>query len=152
MLESQQTRGCITKSAYERLIQICADAQPLEACGIMASSQSLHSIATDQNEAIIDIVIPITNNHNDPMHSFSFDPTEWTAAYYDMQKNRQTLVGLFHSHPRTKAIPSSSDTDGFLPASELSYWIVSLENMKSPDVKPYRRSEGSFIPLQLVLA
>jgi len=151
-LESQQKRGCITKSAFDRLIQICADAKPLEACGIMASSQALPSITADQNKFIIDIVIPITNIHNDPMHSFSFDPTEWTAAYYNMQKNRQTLVGLFHSHPRTKAVPSSSDTDGFLPASELSYWIVSLEDNKAPDVKPYRRSEGSFIPLQLVLA
>ncbi|WP_082360662.1 Mov34/MPN/PAD-1 family protein [Bacillus sp. FJAT-28004] len=151
MMKSQQPSGCITKSAYEQLIRICADAKPLEACGIMASSHSSDSISADRKDVVIDIVIPIKNIHDDPMHSFSFDPAEWTNAYYAMQKNRQTLVGLFHSHPRTKAIPSSSDSNGFLPASELSYWIVSLLNNEAPDVKPYRRSEGSFIPLQLML-
>lgn len=145
-MNAEQTKGYITKPAYDRLIQICADSKPLEACGIVASSY------TAAVYPIIDTIIPITNTHIDPTHSFSFDPAEWTTAYYEMQKNRQTLVGLFHSHPRTEAVPSSSDSEGFLPASELSYWIISLRNSEAPHVQPYRRSQGAFIPLQLVLA
>ncbi|CAM4235209.1 proteasome lid subunit RPN8/RPN11 [Paenibacillus endophyticus] len=139
----------ITQLAYEKLVSICLDAKPLEACGILASS-----IAGGEagGKAIVDTVIPITNTHIDPTHSFTFDPSEWTAAYYSMQKNRQSLVGLFHSHPRTDAIPSSSDSEGFLPASELSYWIVSLRCSEKPEIKPYRRIDGQFIPLELVLA
>lgn len=154
-MEAVQNKGFITKSAYEKLIQICAKAKPREACGIVASSHTALaptaqlSGATDYH--VIDTVIPITNTHIDPTHSFSFDPAEWTTAYYEMQKNRQTLVGLFHSHPRTEAVPSSSDSEGFLPASELTYWIISLQNSEAPHVQPYRRSQGTFVPLQLVL-
>ncbi|MDQ8736235.1 M67 family metallopeptidase [Paenibacillus sp. LHD-38] len=148
-MEAQQSKGMITKSAYDLLISICKHARPMEACGILVSSrESMQS----ENPTIIDTIIPITNKHIDPTHSFTFDPAEWTAAYFEMQKNRQTLVGLFHSHPRTEAIPSSSDSEGFLPASELSYWIVSLRNIETPHVQPYRRTEGAFIPMQLVLA
>lgn len=155
-MTEQQSRGFITKSAYEQLIQICLKARPFEACGIVVSSEPVTFPSVDQTDEahaqVIDTIIPIKNIHIDPTHSFAFDPAEWTAAFYDMQKNRQKLVGLFHSHPRTEAIPSSSDTEGFLPASELTYWIVSLQNSEVPHVKPYRLSQGTFIPLQLVLA
>ncbi|WP_053376896.1 Mov34/MPN/PAD-1 family protein [Paenibacillus sp. FJAT-27812] len=155
-MTAQQSKGYITKSAYEQLIQICLDAKPLEACGIVVSSESNASPLADRPDdatfQLIDTIIPIKNIHIDPTRSFAFDPAEWTAAFYDMQKNRQTLVGLFHSHPRTEAIPSSSDSEGFLPASELSYWIVSLQNSAAPQVKPYRLTQGTFLPLHLVFA
>ncbi|CAM4058208.1 M67 family metallopeptidase [Paenibacillus alkaliterrae] len=151
-----QSKGCITKEAYDRLLQVCLEAKPREACGILASrfSQSGSSPLSEvySVNAIVDTIIPITNTHINPTYAFSFDPAEWTAAYYDMQNNRQSLVGLFHSHPRTDAIPSSSDTEGFLPASELTYWIVSLKDIHAPQVKPYLRDQGVFKPLQLVFA
>lgn len=152
----KQTKGIITKAAYEQLLRICKEASPLEACGIVASSNT-HSAASHTSQEgielpIIDFIIPITNIHINPTHAFTFDPSEWTAAYYSMQTSRQSLVGLFHSHPSTEAIPSISDTEGFLPASELSYWIVSLKNSDNPHVQPYRRTQGAFHPVQLVLA
>lgn len=149
-MNSPYAKEFITQLAYEKLVSICLDAKPLEACGILASSNIAREAAG--GKIIVDTVIPITNTHIDPTHSFTFDPSEWTAAYYSMQKNRQSLVGLFHSHPRTDATPSSSDSEGFLPASELSYWIVSLRSSEKPEIKPYRRIDGQFIPLELVLA
>ncbi|MGM0881173.1 MAG: M67 family metallopeptidase [Bacillota bacterium] len=156
-MENTQLKGIITKSAYDRLLQICIDEMPLEACGIVAGSFAYSAASSDPNGAtgrlpVIDTIIPIKNTHANPTYAFAFDPAEWTAAYFEMQTNRQSLVGLFHSHPRTDAIPSSSDTEGFLPASELSYWIVSLRNIDAPHVQPYRRSQGAFEPLRLVLA
>lgn len=154
-MEDFDIKSIITKEAYEQLIQLSKEAVPNEVCGIVASSMLSEQMdkTKDANQPpIIDTVIPIANNHINPTHSFSFDPVEWTAVYYEMQKNRQSLVGLFHSHPRTAAIPSSSDIEGFLPASQLSYWIISLENAEAPHIQPYRRVQGAFIPMQLVLA
>jgi proteasome lid subunit RPN8/RPN11 len=155
-MEDKQLKGIITKSAYDRLIQICIDEKPLEACGIVASSLEYPSpsdlAGASGRLPVIDTIIPIKNTHINPTYAFTFDPAEWTAAYFEMQTNRHSLVGLFHSHPRTDAIPSSSDTEGFLPASELSYWIVSLRNIDTPHVQPYRHMRGVFVPLQLVLA
>ncbi|MCA0754649.1 M67 family metallopeptidase [Paenibacillus sp. N4] len=148
-----QSQAYITKEAFERLVALCLDAKPIEACGILAGpAADSGDTATHTPEAVIDTVIPITNTHINPTYSFSFDPSEWTTAFYDMQKNRQSLVGLFHSHPKTDAIPSSYDTEGFLPASELTYWIISLKDSQNPVVQPYRRERSKFVPLQLVLA
>ncbi|MBD2872801.1 M67 family metallopeptidase [Paenibacillus arenilitoris] len=143
----------MTKEAYDRLIRLCKDAFPAEACGVLACGMA-EEVDDDPSGAacVIDAVIPIRNAHDRPDRSFSFDPAEWTAAYYDMQINRQNLVGLFHSHPRSEAVPSISDAEGFLPAFALSYWIVSLQNKEAPHVQPYRRSQGAFIPLELVIA
>lgn len=152
MLE-RQSYAYITKEAYERLVKLCLDAKPIEACGILAGpAVDSGDTAGHAPAAVIDTVIPITNTHINPTYAFSFDPSEWTAAFYDMQKNRQSLVGLFHSHPKTEAIPSSSDTEGFLPASELTYWIISLKDSQNPAVQPYRRERSSFVPLQLMFA
>lgn len=154
-MEDKLLNGIISKAAYVRLVQICIDAKPLEACGIVASSGASSAaspvLTGEAVLPVIDTIIPIKNIHINPTYAFSFDPAEWTAAYYEMQTNRQSLVGLFHSHPRTEPIPSSFDTEGFLPASELSYWIVSLRNPEAPHVQPYRRIQGVFVPLQLVL-
>ncbi|MDQ6423301.1 M67 family metallopeptidase [Paenibacillus sp. LHD-117] len=138
-----ESTGRITKETYDRLIRTCEQALPDEACGVLAQGP--------ESEAI-DIVIPIRNVHPSPSVSFSFDPEEWTAAYFNMQKNRQSLVGFFHSHPHTAATPSYRDSRGFLHESGLTYWIVSLTPGASPDVKPYRPVQGSFVPIPLVLA
>lgn len=134
--------GSITKNAYEQLIDICRNALPIEACGLVAISPGSSSI---------DIVIPIRNVHDQPGDSFSFDPKEWTASYYDMQHKRQQLVGFFHSHPHTEAVPSNRDSSGFLPSAQLSYWIISLMNKEAPQVQPYLLVDGAFQQLNLII-
>ncbi|MBH5318194.1 M67 family metallopeptidase [Paenibacillus sp. GSMTC-2017] len=142
MMRTNETSGKITKSAYEELILICSKALPMEACGVLARSE---------NEDAATIIFPIKNVHNSPSNSFSFDPKEWTTAFFEMQKKGQTLVGIYHSHPHSAPFPSLRDYSGFLPSSELTYWIVSLENSLAPNVQPYTKSNGYFKAVSLVL-
>lgn len=146
-----QEVGLITRHAYNQLLSICLGRLPEEACGIVARRTSAPS--DDPSAASpIDTIIPIRNIHSNPRTAFQFDPAEWTSAYYEMQTNRQSLVGLFHSHPSTEAIPSSLDQAGFWPASSISYWIISLADRSTPHIQPYRRTHEGFEPLELVLA
>jgi proteasome lid subunit RPN8/RPN11 len=133
----------ITREAYEHLLSICRQAMPHEACGVLAGTS-----ASQGEPSIVTSILPITNIHHEPTRSFSFHPGEWISTYYDMQKNRQTLVGFFHSHPTSSAVPSKQDLLGF-PASDrqISYWIISVGNT----VQPYRLYELGFTPLALML-
>ncbi len=135
--------GMIGHDAFNELLRICREALPLEACGVLARSE--HAAAPD-------MVIPVRNAHNRPADSFAFDPEEWTAVFFAMQKNRQSLVGLYHSHPSQDAVPSVRDRAGFLPASGVTYWIVSLPPGQPPRVQPYTVSGGALKPVDLVLA
>lgn len=135
----------ITSGAYERLIHYCRITLPQEACGVLAASAQGRRI---------DTVIPITNGHPEAATSFSFSPGEWIRACYSMQKNRQKLVGFFHSHPLTPPFPSTRDLNGItgapgsaLQGDGLSYWIVSLQNPTDPKLGVYRMEGTRLIPL-----
>lgn len=134
----------MTQQAYNELLSLCQEALPNEACGILTAQD---------DESVVIAAKSITNVHPTPQRAFSFDPVEWTAAFYDMQKNRQKIVGFFHSHPASEAVPSIYDETGFWPADHsVSYWIVSMLNRDKPFVQPYRRDKLLFQPLTLVLA
>ncbi|MEK3881674.1 M67 family metallopeptidase [Paenibacillus sp. PL2-23] len=137
-------RDCsILQSTYHNLITVCTASYPQEACGILACSS--HSAA-------IDIIIPITNAHPRPQRAFAFDPVEWTSVFFSMQKNRQQLVGFFHSHPASAPLPSPRDERGFLPQTGMSYWVISLMDEERPLVQPYRQLDGQFQAIPLMLA
>lgn len=132
----------ITSAAHSALINHCLTALPLEACGLLAASSSSSSI---------DSLYPIRNIDSQPETGFTFDPAQWTEAFFNMQKNQQKLVGFYHSHPQTAAIPSVRDVNGIIWGQTAAYWIISLVNVQSPIIQPYIQRNGSFIPVPLVL-
>ncbi|WP_173275840.1 Mov34/MPN/PAD-1 family protein [Paenibacillus sp. NEAU-GSW1] len=141
----------ITQEARNRLIGVCKEALPAEACGILTCNLAKH--INSANKPVVDGIRAIVNNHPNARRSFSFDPADWTAAFFEAQKNRQQIVGFFHSHPSANAAPSLQDELGFVSGDEtFSYWIVSFEKGNSPSIQPYVRVRDSFYPLSLVLA
>lgn len=133
----------ITTEAYNKLLRICRESFPSEACGVLAQEEASEHI---------DTVYSILNVHPDPSASFAFDPQEWTSTYFRMQKNRQRLVGFFHSHPHTAAIPSLRDHKGYVQTPDVSYWIISFANSSAPVVQPYCLEHGTFYPVHLMFA
>ena len=79
--------------------------------------------------------------------AFIFDPREWVQSLLTIQKNRQSLVGFYHSHPTTAPEPSHADREGMKYAPAASYWIVSLADTEHPVVQPYWFNGNAFIPL-----
>ncbi|MFD0586681.1 Mov34/MPN/PAD-1 family protein [Paenibacillus sp. GCM10027627] len=143
MPSQPQQAVAISKDAYRSLIDYCLNERPFEACGLLACNEGSQTI---------DFVRPIRNTHKEPLDSFSFDPEDWTSAFFAMQKNRQRLVGLFHSHPRTEAIPSIRDKTSWPHESDLYYWIVSLLHENEPQVGVYCFQNNTFERLTLMLA
>lgn len=145
-MSTKEVRGIglpIASQALDALFLICQKSLPFEACGLLGQTVG---------SASIDCIVEIRNVHPAPKHAFAFDPEEWTNAYFSMQKNRQQLVGFFHSHPHTRALPSIKDLEGWLPQSGFHYWIVSMVNEGLPIVQPYCSEQGDLIPVPLVLA
>ena len=140
---SEKPGTTISQTAYKQLLDYCTGILPYEACGLLARTENCN---------YIDTVIPIANAHPSPANSFSFDPGDWTDAYYSMQKSRQQLVGFFHSHPHSGSIPSTRDSQGFPLQSGFQYWIVSFPEPSEPLVKPYYHDGELFMPISLMFA
>jgi len=140
----------ITGAAYARMAAYCLSAAPDEACGLLTASMGL----SGAGGAVIDGVVPIRNAAADPRRHFSFHSEDWIRAYYDAEKNRQSIVGFFHSHPDSAPVPSPSDEAGWPDrnGAAYTYWIVSLWNAERPACCAYRRrtlEDGSSVFAQV---
>lgn len=91
---------------------------PNEACGLLGG------IIDNSNNKIIQKVYLLRNIDESPDH-FSMDIKEQFKAIADIRKNGWSLIGNFHSHPKTPSRPSEEDIRlAFDPS--LSYTILSL--------------------------
>ena len=88
---------------------------PAECCGLLSGSNGL---ITDIHR--------LRNDADKPETRYFATPEQLFAAMRRIRESGQTLLGLYHSHPRTPAYPSASDVEmAFYP--EAFYFIISLE-------------------------
>ena len=80
--------------------------------------------------------------------AYLVDPRDHFAAIRRARSAGADVVGAYHSHPRSPAVPSPTDLaeahGGFL------YLIVSLQDRDRPDVRAYALDGGNFVPLAFV--
>lgn len=114
------------------------DAAPLECCGLLAGRDEL-----------IDEYI-CTDNIRASEVAYQVNPVEHIAAIKSLRARGRVIVGAYHSHPRTPAVPSATDLAEAHDA-DLLYVIVSLCDDR-PDVRAYRLHDGTFVEVPVVAA
>ena len=91
------------------------EAQPSECCGLLSGENG-----------VITTLHPLPNEADRPAVRFFATPEGLFAAMRKIRESNQSLLGIYHSHPRTAAYPSASDVEmAFYP--EAVYFIISLE-------------------------
>jgi proteasome lid subunit RPN8/RPN11 len=80
---------------------------------------------------------------------FLIDPRDHLAAVHAARESRRFVIGVYHSHPRTTAIPSRADL-AEASYDEYVYLIVSLKN-DPPEMRLFRLDEGAFIEEPLLV-
>jgi len=125
----------IDARAAGSMLRHCAAAYPLEACGVLASLDT-----REGTPPVIMAAYAVGNAASRPAISFAFEPESWIRACYDMQRNRQSLAGFYHSHPQGSQGPSISDLAGLPPLIGGTYWIVSSDpdGTEAPRLQAYR--------------
>jgi len=112
------------------------DAAPLECCGLLAGKDEL-----------IDEYI-CTDNVRASEVEYQVDPVAHIAAIKSLRVRGRVVLGAYHSHPRTPAVPSATDLTEAHDA-ELLYVIVSLCDAR-PDIRAYRVQDGTFVGVSIV--
>lgn len=114
------------------------DEAPLECCGLLAGKDGL-----------IDEYI-CTRNIRASEVEYQIDPADHFAAVKRLRSGGRAILGAYHSHPRTPAVPSATDL-AEAHDRELLYVIVSLCDDR-PDVRAYRLQDGTFVEVPVVAA
>lgn len=112
-----------------------ADA-PLECCGLLLGRGDL-----------IDEGRPAANRRASPV-AFEVNPSDHFDAIRDARRTGRSVLGAYHSHPVSPAVPSPRDiAEGHDP--RFIHIIISLAS-DAPVVEAYRIQGGNFVPLPLV--
>jgi [CysO sulfur-carrier protein]-S-L-cysteine hydrolase len=115
---------------------------PNEACGLIAGHNH-----NGVGEAVQ--VFPMTNAERSPV-IYRMEPAEQLRVFNQIDAAGLDLVGIYHSHTRSPAYPSSTDVSlAYYP--EAVYLIVSLRDMDKPDLRGFRITDGKVTEIDLEL-
>jgi thiosulfate/3-mercaptopyruvate sulfurtransferase len=101
----------------------------------------------------IERTIPIDNVFaaEEQYHRYAMTPQDWMRLEDEADAHGLTLVGYYHSHPDSPAIPSIYDRDHALP--NFVYIITSVQNHKAVDMRAWRLrpDRTQFDPITLTI-
>jgi [CysO sulfur-carrier protein]-S-L-cysteine hydrolase len=105
----------LTESVRAAIEAQALAASPNECCGLLSGKGQLISAAH-----------PLRNEADRPLTNYFASPEDMFGAMRRMREAAHQMLGIYHSHPRSKAYPSPTDVQmAFYP--EAIYFIISLE-------------------------
>lgn len=122
----------IRRHVHDKLIAHAKRALPIEACGYLAG-----------RDGLIERHYELTNADDSGIH-YSLDPEEQFAAIRHMRSMDLSLRAVYHSHPTTRARPSTEDIRLAYDQS-ISYVIISLLG-ESPVLESFRITDEQVSP------
>lgn len=120
----------ISTALLEQMLVHLRSAFPAEGCGLLGG----------HGETVLG-VYPVRNADESPVH-YTLDGREQLEATEAIEKQGWDLIGIFHSHTRTRPFPSATDiemarvAEDFYP--DALYVIASLARRQSPEVRAFR--------------
>jgi proteasome lid subunit RPN8/RPN11 len=126
----------LPRAFADAIIEQALREHPNEACGLLAGRGE---------EATR--IFPMTNAERSPV-IYRMEPAEQLRVFNEMESEGLELVGIYHSHTRSPAYPSSTDVQlAYYP--EATYLIVSLRDQDNPDLRGFRITDGKVEEIEL---
>jgi proteasome lid subunit RPN8/RPN11 len=125
----------IDASVLADILAHAREEAPRECCGLLVGSAD--SVVRNVRAANLDAAAT----------RYSIDPADHFKAIRGARADGLEVIGAYHSHPASAAIPSATDIAEAAGGADFVYLIVSLVD---EDVRAYRIDDGTAvrIPLQ----
>ncbi len=121
----------LTKQLQARIFEQMEGTYPNEGGGFLLGS------VVDSVTQIIDITqVENVFETEEQYHRYAMTPQDWMRLEDEADERGLTLVGYYHSHPDSPAIPSEYDRDHALP--NFVYVITSVQDHKAVDMRVWR--------------
>lgn len=98
--------------------------------------------STDGDAVRVSDVIQIENTFavEEQFHRYAMTPLDWARMEDEADSRGLALVGYYHSHPNSPAVPSEYDREHALP--NFTYLITSVMEGVAVDQRAWRLREG----------
>ena len=115
----------LAQNEKNKLVTHAISEQPNESCAMLFGKK------VGDNWNVKEVFL--TQNIDDSQTNFTISPEELLKGYQIAEKNQLEVVGIFHSHPNSDAIPSNTDKK-FMQNNPVPWIIFSGVNN---DLKAY---------------
>ena len=115
----------LAQKEKDKLVTHAISEQPSESCAMLFGKK------VGDNWNVKEVFH--TQNIDDSQTNFTISPEELLKGYQIAEKNQLEIVGIFHSHPNSDAIPSNTDKK-FMQNNPVPWVIFSGVNN---DLKAY---------------
>ncbi|MCA1062461.1 M67 family metallopeptidase [Rossellomorea sp. AcN35-11] len=119
----------ISNKLRHLLVGECKKELPNEACGFISG-----------HKKVCKNVWPAKNTNPSP-YTFAIDIDDQNRIMRELKKNKEELVGVYHSHPYGKAVPSTDDIM-YAPSQHVYYFIIAIGKVKA-DIKCFKITNGN---------
>jgi len=127
----------IPYSIARQIADHAQDDYPHEVCGLLAGISN-H----------IQIAIPISNIAENPETHYQLDPVEHLKALKQIDADMLEWIGVYHSHPKSPPILSTTDINNITDTQPLQL-IISLKD-KKPKLKVWQIQDNNITPIDLI--
>ncbi len=127
----------IKKPVLEAVVRHAQEEAPLECCGLL---MGLHDVITLHQ--------PMKNSLESNVR-YAMESRELFQFFKNLRAADQKHLGIYHSHPASEAYPSETDVrESFYP--DCAYFIVSLQNSGSPQVRAFQIANANVAELEII--
>lgn len=129
----------VSRAVYEAMVAHALEERPFECCGLLAGTGGSIIVSHRAKNAADLFGI-----------RYEIEPREFLRLNHEIDDADLDLIGVYHSHPFTRAFPSPTDLaqawEGYV------YVIVSLTDFLHPVVKAYTIADGRVAeqPIEIV--
>ncbi|MFL5773322.1 MAG: Mov34/MPN/PAD-1 family protein [Flavisolibacter sp.] len=124
----------ITKDALNSMKDDAVHTYPDECCGFIFGNEGY------DNRHITSILVVNNSKDGDKRRRFEIAPRDYLNAELYAEQNEVVLLGVYHSHPESSAIPSETDRLSAQPF--FSYIILSVLNRHIDDIRSWRLNDN----------
>lgn len=114
----------LTREQLDRILGQARAEAPNECCGLLLGRGE-----------VVEEVFPGRNKDSSP-RTYTMDPQDQLRAFRTMDERGWDLVGIYHSHPHSKAFPSETDKSKAL-YPDARHVIISLTDSERPQVRAF---------------
>jgi desampylase len=126
----------VSRAALAGIVAHARSAKPAECCGLLIGTGTAVTAS-----------VPARNLADLPTR-FLIDPQDHISAIREARRLGLAVLGFYHSHPHSAAVPSETDREEASYPDHL-YLIASLAN-EPPEIRLFRFADGNFLEVPFV--
>lgn len=103
-------------------------------------------LARKEGTSLITSRVALANHNSNPQQGFFVEPWEQFRAEQKLENAGYEIVGVYHSHPVSEALPSRTDEQMARAGELMLIYSVAFDELRA-----WRECGGSLVPVRLEL-